>query len=125
VGTGDIALANVRGWLEGEHDDVMLVKEYIENAVVDQWYNFGWRFPHPQTTGHWYAFYGLHVDVTSIDWFLDQLRHLATVATSDRGSSIRGLFVISDEDKTMSQVRVGDGRVHLDPGDPTHAYLDA
>ncbi|CAM3755546.1 hypothetical protein KIPE111705_23310 [Kibdelosporangium persicum] len=119
------ALINIRGWLEGSQDGLELAQRFIQDDAANNWYNFGWTFPHQQVTGHWYAFFGLHVDDGNVDWFLNQLRHLATLAASGAKPLIRGLFVISNEEKTMSQVHVRDGHVHITPGDPKLAYLDA
>lgn len=119
------ALVNIRGWLEGSQGDVELVQQFTRDDVVNSWYNFGWRFPNHQSTGHWYAFFGLHVYEHDVDWFLNQLRHLALLTASDtKPSTIRGLFVISGK-TTTSQVQVRGGQVHLTPGDPQHSYLDA
>lgn len=118
-------IVNVRGWLEGSYDDIALVKQLIEDEVPDNWSNFGWRFPHRQMTGHWYAFYGLELAVREIDWFVDQLRRLATLVASTTTPRITGLFLLSDEqDRTMQEVHVRGGDVLITPGDPKLAYLD-
>lgn len=120
-----VALVNIRGWLEGAQDDIALVRDFVVEDVVNEWYNFGWRFPHQQNTGHWYAFYGLQIDADSINWFLNQLRQLAPLVASGTKPLIRGLFIVSDEQMTMTQLHVRDGQVHVMPGDPKYAYLDA
>ncbi|MEU5259757.1 hypothetical protein [Amycolatopsis sp. NPDC021455] len=125
MGATNAALVNIRGWLEGARDDIALVRDFVEEEVVNEWDNFGWRFPHQQNTGHWYAFYGLHVEPDGINWFVNQLRQLAPLAASGSKPLIRGLFIVSDEQMTMTQLHVRDGQVHLEPGDSKYAYLDA
>jgi hypothetical protein len=123
--TPKTTLINIRGWLEGSQDDLELVKQFVEDDLPHNWSNFGWRFPHQQRTGHWYAFYGLHVDVDDRNWFISQLRRMATLTTSGTKPLIRGLFIISHEDETMTEARITDGEVHLTPCDLNLAYLDS
>lgn len=115
----DTALINVRGWLEGHTADIELVRESIEEDAVRNWYNFGWRFPHPQSTGHWYAFYGLHFGVEDLDWFMNRLGHLALLTTTEK-PRLTGLFIISRVAASAKQVLVRSGSVYVSDIDPDH-----
>lgn len=116
---------NIRGWLEGDTDQVVLVQRYIDDSVADHWYNFCWAFPHQQDSGHWYAFYGAFVDAEEIDWFVDQLRRIAELGARSGEGRIRGLFLATDARGESVRWQVADGLVTTAPADARYEFLGA
>jgi hypothetical protein len=115
---------NIRGWLEGNHDQIALVKQLIEDTIHQRWHNFSWKFPPEQLTGHWYALYGAHIGTASVDWFHEQLRQFATLAPASADNQLRGLFIATSSKGETIQWHVKNRQVHTVPGDPRHDQLD-
>jgi Clp amino terminal domain, pathogenicity island component len=109
---------NVRGWLEGDHDQIALVRRFIAEAIHQNYYNFCWRFPLEQNTGYWYAFYGAHIPTAAVGWFAEQLGKLATLAPETADNQLRGLFIATRSDGETTHWLVRNRQVETAPGGP-------
>jgi hypothetical protein len=114
---------NIRGWLEGDEEHIALVRRHIEATIHEHWHNFSWTFPPRQVNGHWYAFYGAHIDTASVGWFADQLREFAAFAPDASNNQLRGVFAATGPNNATTRWLIRDRQVVTAPGDPAQEHL--
>ncbi len=72
------------------------------------------------------AFFVGIIRALSLGWLLEQLRAIAAIpASDDDNDRVRGLFFVHHDVDGPAEWQIRDGEVHILPGDPRHAFLDA
>ncbi|MYR55401.1 hypothetical protein GTY54_03780, partial [Streptomyces sp. SID625] len=83
----------------------------IISSHADDHYSNGWSTPRRQANWTSYIFYGADIRESALDWFMNQLRKIARIPSSDDdGDLIRGLFLASHEVEGTTEWQVRDGQ---------------
>jgi hypothetical protein len=115
---------SVRGWVECVDGQETLVRDIVDR-YDDGFYSRGWSIV-TGPNGATCAVYCGDVREQAVEWFLGQLRDIASLPPPvDVEDRVRGLFLAHHEANGMQEWQLRDGQLIIEPIRDRYDYLHA